>query len=170
MDFSFQTLCICLKTAQLLRLSTFIVAGWSLPPPGKWRDIYNLGSCQTPGWAFLSKRSDSQGWLTPGQLTRSPGHWEETWEAPGSSLSPPGGARYKQAMARTTPGSLLEASFQEPCLRGMSHRTETALVVLVVFKYLEFMKVAGAGFLNSLEAGSQPKNLTVSLPCSICPC
>ena len=95
---------------------------------------------------------------------------EETWEAPGSSLSSPGGARYQQAMARTTPRSLLEASFQEPCLCGMSQRTETALVVLVVFKYLEFMKVAGAGFLNSLEAGSQPKNLTVSLPCSTCPC
>lgn len=49
----------------------------------------------------------------------------------------------------------------------MSQRTETALVVLVVFKYLEFMKVAGAGFLNSLEAGSQPKNLTVSLPAQL---
>lgn len=49
----------------------------------------------------------------------------------------------------------------------MSQRTETALVVLVVFKYLEFMKMAGAGFLNSLEAGSQPKNLTVSLPAQL---
>lgn len=136
MDFSFQTLCICLKTIQLLRLSAFIVAGWSPLPPVKCGDIYNLGSCQAPGWTFLSKGSDSQSWLTPGQLTRSPGHWEETWEAPGSSLSPPGGTRYNQAMARTTPGSPLESSFQEPCLRGMSQTTETALVVLVVFKYL----------------------------------
>lgn len=105
MDFSFQTLCICLKTIQLLRLSAFIVAGWSPLPPVKCGDIYNLGSCQAPGWTFLSKGSDSQSWLTPGQLTRSPGHWDETWEAPGSSLSPPGGTRYNQAMARTTPGS-----------------------------------------------------------------
>lgn len=49
----------------------------------------------------------------------------------------------------------------------MSQRTETALVVLVVFKYLEFEKMAGAGFLNSWKLGPSLRILTVSLPLNL---
>ena len=42
-------LCICLLTVQLSSLSCFIAVVWSLQPPVKCRDIYNLGTCQALG-------------------------------------------------------------------------------------------------------------------------
>lgn len=53
--------CICLLAVQRSRLSCFIAVVWSLQPPVKCRDIYNLGTCQAFGGAAFPEGSDSRG-------------------------------------------------------------------------------------------------------------
>lgn len=156
----FLSLWICLQTVLLSRFSFFIATVWSLKPPIKRRGIYNLGSCQAPGWAPTPKGGVSCRFASS-QLTQRPGPWEGSRERLSNSLSPKMIRMQTRQWGRPLWSPLLEMRLLSsiPASALMNQRIGTAESGPSCFQILRIYIGTRSRFPKLPGSWSQPKSL-----------